>query len=125
VSQDVQVKNEGGRIVSSVQLKGANENGFLVVKLLFQDEPVEAVKVGFATNNSDASIIGSAVTDKDGIAKLTDKDKANTQVEVGNYWCKIENQPWSQISTVWDTSKPYVVMLPIGRPYYRILGGPS
>jgi hypothetical protein len=40
------------------------------------------------------------------------------RVPIGSYVCKIEHQPDASITTVEDAGRPFVLVLPIGRPYH-------
>lgn len=55
---------------------------------------------------------GQLTTDKNGMAKLT------KPVPVGNYVCQVQYQPNTLVSTVSDPDDPFILVLPIGRPYY-------
>jgi hypothetical protein len=92
-------------------------SGYLSVKVLFRGAPINGIKVNFFATDANGKAAtdqpkGDAITDSDGIATLLSK------ASLGNYFCQIEGQAgFSSISTVQDKNRPYIVMLPAGRPF--------
>ena len=90
--------------------------GWLAVQIYFLGEQIEDLVVKFSKvgdAGQPGAIIGKVLrTDSSGIAKI------DWKVPVGNYFCQIEDQPDTIITTVSDPEEPYEVVLPIGRPYF-------
>lgn len=87
---------------------------YLSVQVLFHAVPVPDLKVQFCASDG-AKLEGELRTDETGRAALPKK------VPAGNYVCNIEQQEPALISTVMSPSDPYVVVLPVGRPYADLL----
>ncbi|MCS6862371.1 MAG: hypothetical protein NZT92_18870, partial [Abditibacteriales bacterium] len=90
--------------------------GYLSVQVFFHKVPIEGLEVKFAQMGQDgqpgAQVGDTQRTDQQGIAKL------DFPVPVNNYICQIEYQPATVVCTVEDKAKPFILVLPIGRPYF-------
>ena len=89
--------------------------GYLAVRVSFLGEPVRRLAVEFHVSKpsgakGDKVSPDGLQTDDKGCAALTDV------VQVGNYWCVIENQPETTITTVDAKDHPIEIPLPVGRP---------
>ena len=89
--------------------------GFLSIRVEFMGEPVCKLKVEFHLCTPEGKKGGKVrspelATDDEGRASAKD------EVDVGNYWCAIEDQPDALITTVDDIKRPLIVALPVGRP---------
>jgi hypothetical protein len=99
-------------------------SGYLSVKVLFRDLPVAGRNVTFYPSGADGRAAadqpkGEALTDNEGVATLSDK------ALLGNYFCQVEGQDgFASLGTVEDPKRPYVVSLPLVRPFmaYRVPG---
>ncbi len=93
------------------------DKAWLGVQVFFHKTPIEGLAVEFFRAESDDSagekVGGTHQTDPDGLARFDGK------VEVGNYICRIENQPNAHITTVSDEKEATVLVLPIGRPFFE------
>jgi len=89
--------------------------GHLCVQLTFHKEPVKGLEVKFSKAGPDGkpgAKLGDPVTSTEqGIARI------DRLVPAGRYVCEIEHQDPALVSTVMDVNKPFVVPLPVGRPY--------
>jgi hypothetical protein len=95
--------------------------GYLAVRLLFQDEPVKGLKVQFF--RADDSKVTPPRPPLKSADELTGDDGVFAipyLVKVGTYRCRIEGQPDTLITTVEQPDKPFVVVLPVGRPYFDL-----
>ena len=97
--------------------------GFLAVKLFFHRQLMQGLQVAFFQSNGDAAgatpgeaIASPVFTDPQGVASL------DITVPLGDYICQIEHQPSILISTVETRTRPYVLVLPIHRPYFDFEG---
>lgn len=96
--------------------------GYLSVEVTFLGEPVAGLKVEFRRPNG-------VVVDPFTAVKLTSLGVASNvtdsfgrcaipyPVAVDNYTCHIENQDPAPITTVEAIDRPFVIVLPVGRPY--------
>jgi hypothetical protein len=93
---------------------------YLSVVVFFHQQPISGLKVTFAEIGPDdqpGQQEGDEVkTDSDGVAKLL------TPAPIGRYICRIQYQPPTVITTVPDIEDPFMIVLPIGRPYYDFEG---
>ena len=93
---------------------------FLSVIVFFHQEPIADLKVKFTAVSpggaTDAELGQEVKTDSEGVAKLL------TPVPIGNYLCEVQYQPPTMITTVPDIEDPFILVLPIGRPYYDFDG---
>jgi hypothetical protein len=89
---------------------------FLSVIVFFHQQPIADLTVEFFQSGADGkpgAAVGEKVkTDEDGVAKLL------KPVPIGNYVCQIQYQPATIVCTVPDIEEPFILVLPIGRPYY-------
>ena len=96
--------------------------GFLAVRLLFRDLPLQGFKVKFFAAGTDGAKTGDALgalltpdksltTGEDGIASL-----GRNEFKLANYVCEVAGKYMAAVSTVEDTSRPYVLALPLVRP---------
>jgi hypothetical protein len=99
--------------------------GYIAVQILFLGIPVQGVKL--TIDNEDGA---AQIPDPDWAAKhgWTSNDPNMTtdgsgcctlgkRVPIGAYKCSIEYQNPARITTVEDPSRPFILILPIGRPY--------
>jgi hypothetical protein len=84
---------------------------YLSVRVLFLNEPVRDLELCFATTDGQKS--ATLRTDAHGRASLPGP------VTGGQGFCEIEGQPRAAITTVEDPARPYVIVLPVGRPYFE------
>jgi hypothetical protein len=102
--------------------------GYVSVRILFLDVPVKGLKLtiddasgvpqipdqNLALQRGWTANDPNMTTDDDGCCTL------GMQAPIGTYTCKIERQDPALITTVEDPSRPFVLVLPIGRPYNDI-----
>ena len=97
--------------------------GFLSVEVLFLGEPVADLAIEFRTD-ADTPVEGyggQQTGNPSGLKNRTDKRghaSVPHMVAVGNYTCLIEHQDPAPITTVESISKPFVIVLPVGRSYF-------
>jgi hypothetical protein len=123
IHQDAPV-SRGGVGDNSNSLRPGGELGFLAVQVFFHEEPVEHLAIFFV--NKKGKVVNPndepVRTDQKGIARLEDL------APVGLYDCRIRTAgpggPHMErtISTVEDPAKPFIIVLPVGRPYFDIAG---
>lgn len=91
---------------------------YLSVQIYFHETAIEDLEVEFFKANDDDSAgekIGETQhSNNDGIAMLEDR-----AVDIGNYVCRIENQPDALITSVYSLDDPTKLTLPIGRPLFE------
>ncbi len=89
--------------------------GYLSVQIFFHREPIANQEVVFSEAGDDGqagqALGDTLITDANGVAKL------GKPVPTGNYLCQIKFQPDMMICTVESVDNPYVLVLPLGRPY--------
>jgi hypothetical protein len=104
---------------------GENFKAFVSVQIKFLDVPVAGLKLtienadgvvqvpeqAWATQMKWNANSPNMTTDDQGRCTL------GKLVPIGNYICKIEHQPDAPITTVEDVGRPFILVLPIGRPY--------
>ncbi len=96
--------------------------GFLAVKLLFRNLPIPNFKVSFFETGEDGAKKGAALGSAPGADKGLPTDKngevalVGDEFKLGNYLCELEGKWVAAVSTVEDTARPYVLMLPLVRP---------
>jgi len=91
--------------------------GYLAVKLLFLGEPVEGLRVEFidgTMTKMPVPLLANERTDADGCHAYA------VPVDVGVYTCRVEGQADVTITTVETPARPFVLVLPVGRPYFDI-----
>ena len=89
--------------------------GYLCVRVTFHKEPVAGLMVKLS-KATDAGKPGKAMgeptrTNAQGVVRI------DRLVPAGSYVCEIENQDPAVVTTVLDERRPFVVVLPVGRPY--------
>lgn len=111
---------KGGPSSDKNVLQPQGDLGYLSVQFYFHEEPVEHLKIVFKKGDNSGLAVPSVPdvrTDKDGIAKI------EQLVATGIYMVEIDSpEHVKSITTVEDPSKPYIVVLPVGRPLFDIEG---
>jgi hypothetical protein len=95
----------------------ARQLGHLAIKVTFHKHPCHDLEVKFheaeADGSKGAQVGDTYKTDRFGVARH------EFLVGTGVYVAEIENQPTpALVTTVSDPTKPFVVPLPVGRPYF-------
>ena len=97
--------------------------GHLAVRIFFHRAPMANLAVTFYFRSADGSRgdhIGTEVkTDDAGLARSL------LLVPAGNYICSVEYQSDALVSTVADPNVPFILVLPIGRPYVDLGADPE
>lgn len=94
-------------------------HAFLAVRVFFHARPMGGVQVRFSelTDGKSGAVLGDPVlTDDEGLAVFP------RTVRIGNYVCEVEYQKPKLVCTVFDSERPEILVLPIGRPYLCIDG---
>lgn len=99
--------------------------GFLSVRLMFRDLRLKDFKVKFFEAGTDGAKKGSALgkpedaggvlTRPNGVAALV-----GSEFKLGNYLCEVDGKWVASVSTVEDAARPYVVALPLVRPFLAL-----
>jgi hypothetical protein len=96
----------------------ARQLGYLAVKVTFHKQPLYDLEVKFYEAAADGSK-GAQVGGKTFKTDRTGKAYLDYLVDTGVYVVEIENQTaLALVSTVTDIKTPYVVPLPVNRPYF-------
>lgn len=94
-----------------------SNKAWLGVQIYFHEQPIEDLEVEFfearASDKAGAAVGEKLRTNQNGIAQLEER------VPIGNYVCRIENQPDAAITSIPSPDEPYKLALPIGRPYFE------
>lgn len=100
----------------------ARDCGYLAVCVLFHGVPQPGLEVAFreVADGKPGAALGTLVeTDGAGIARLP------RVVPAGLYLCEIERQEPALVATVTALDAPFIVVLPVGRPYHDVGEGPE
>ncbi len=97
----------------------ARSLGYLAVRVLFHGQPIAGLSVDFGklsgvTDDSPTSLKPTLATDDDGVALFA------RLVPTGSYACQIEKQPSAVVHTTGSLDDPFVLVLPIGRPFVDV-----
>jgi hypothetical protein len=97
----------------------ARSLGYLIVRVLFHGRPVSGLTVDFGQlsdikDQSPAMLKPTRATDDDGIAVFP------RLMPTGSYACRIEKQPDAVVHTTASLDDPFVVVLPVGRPFVDV-----
>lgn len=96
---------------------------YLSIRITFHCEPLRDLAVELfeeaKPNQRGKSLAGVLRSDADGRVGL------EFMVPAGRYICAIERQPDTAITTVKDFDQPFLVILPIGRPYFDLDEAPE
>jgi hypothetical protein len=96
----------------------ARQLGYLAIKVTFHKQPLYDLEIKFYEAEADGSK-GDPVGGKTFKTDRAGKASLDYLVPTGVYVVEIENQTNpALVSTVTDPRKPYVVPLPVNRPYY-------
>jgi hypothetical protein len=96
----------------------ARQLGYLTVKITFHKQPLHDLEVRFYEAQPDGTK-GAQVGGKTFKTDRTGRASLDYLVDTGVYVVEIENQTTpALVSTVTDIQKPYVVPLPVNRPYF-------
>jgi hypothetical protein len=96
----------------------ARQLGYLAVKVTFHKQPLDGLEVKFYEAEADGSK-GAQVGGKTFKTDLTGRAWVDYLVDAGVYVVEIEKQTSpALVSTVSDLQRPYVVPLPVNRPYF-------
>lgn len=85
-------------------MRKSDDEGYLCVRIIFRNQPLSGVKIGFYGPNR--MKLSETSTDGEGIATQDDPVKA------GNYLCSTDGKYFFPISTTVDRASSYAIMLP-------------
>jgi hypothetical protein len=100
-------------------LQPRGDNGYLAVQVFFHEEPVQDIEVVFKRLDGALAVsdVPKVLTDKDGLAKI------EQPVSTGNYLCELGRPDhFKTVCTVESLEKPFIIVMPVGRPYFDIGG---
>jgi hypothetical protein len=98
--------------------------GHLIVQLTFHKDPVAGLAVKFFKAKPDGKP-GKQLGDEDIVTTAQGIARIDRLVPAGGYVCEIEHQEPTLVTTTMDPQKPFIVPLPVGRPYVDLEEAPE
>lgn len=107
------IPQESHNAISAVIV--SRDLGYLSVQVFFHRAPIARLTVNFFKQLADQSRGAQIGTE----VKTNDAGRAHLGVLVptGNYICSVGRQEDAEITTVAASDVPFVIVLPVGRPY--------